>query len=244
VLCVLGGVSVAHAVPVQGPHADLLASPFGCPACHESGGVIYASLTDDVADLGASDEPCVRCHVTGGDGLRVYGGDEAHYRVADGFGHNDPRKASCVDCHSIHGPLREAPTLANHLLKPLTYQPEAIAAVDARTAPHDVVLSMWCTGCHKQWPSVATAGSSPGHPFGPRDPGFAWEECTSCLSCHAAGSPGSFPHYTPGADAGLVSAGSSDAVATGAAERDDDGVCLRCHRSGGGPTLRGVGSDY
>jgi hypothetical protein len=247
---------VAFAASAGDPHASLTSSPFGCAACHLSDGAIYAVIGAPDSSVGpVSDAACVHCHVLpDGAGAKVYGGSEGHYRIADGFGHNDPSKVSCLDCHSIHGPHVESPTLSGKLLRQLEYQNEALAAVDLATAPHDEALSVWCTGCHAQWPdppigviavdmSMSTLSlPSSGHPFGPKDSRRAWIDCTTCLSCHAA--PGGFPHYTPGADAGLVGAASSAEQRVGVAERYSDGVCLACHRSSSADGLKGVGVTY
>jgi len=229
--------SVTSGASAGGPHADLTSSPFGCPVCHGSG-VIFAWIAGSGGGLeSATDEACVRCHVLpGGKGPKVYAGDEAHYRVADGFGHNDPSKVSCLDCHSIHGPHFESPALAGKLLRRLDVQRGALASVDVATASHDRALSVWCTGCHKRWPL-----DNANHPFGPKG-GTSWRECTSCLSCHAAA--GGFPHYTPGADAGLVGAASSSEKRVNVTSRNFDGVCLGCHRNGAGGGDEGVGISY
>lgn len=248
--------SVAFAASADDPHADLTSSPFGCPTCHLSAAAIYAVIgTPDPSVDPTSDATCVRCHVLpDGEGPRVYDGDEAHYRTADGFGHNDPSKVSCLKCHSIHGPHVESPALSGKLLRQLDYQSEALAAVDLATAPHDVALSVWCTGCHAQWPGApvegaaddmplnALSGTSLGHPFGPKDLDRAWNDCTTCLSCHAA--PGGFPHYTAGADAGLVGAASASEQRVGVAQRYSDAVCLGCHRYSDADGLEGVGMSY
>ncbi|HZL06729.1 MAG TPA: hypothetical protein VFE45_15170, partial [Coriobacteriia bacterium] len=161
----------------------------------------------------------------------MYAGDEANYRSPDGFGHNDPATIHCSSCHSIHGPTIASPALSGMLLRELDYQSEALGMVDLATASHDTALSVWCTGCHPEWPTRSSREGWLSHPFGSADPGFAWNDCTSCLSCHAA--LGGFPHYTPGADAGLVGAASASEVRVGVASRDLDGVCLGCHRNSG-----------
>jgi hypothetical protein len=206
----------------------------------------------------ADDSGCVLCHVEpGGSAPGVYGGDEAHYRAADGFGHNGG-EVSCTSCHTIHGPALENPNgLSGMLLKQLDYQAEAVADCDPGSGTHDMALSVWCTGCHKEWPGgrepvAAANGAIPAdayeawvsvHRFGLADGGIAWRDCTSCLSCHAAGRPGEFPHYTPGADAGLLGAG-AQGVDTGTPDRGSDAVCLRCHRHVENGVLAGVGEDY
>lgn len=225
------GPSIACAAPAGDPHAPLTSSPIGCPSCH-----LFLPGP-------ASDYACVRCHILpDGGGRTVYGGEEANYRNEDGFGHNDPATVSCLNCHSIHGPTIGSPALSGMLLRELDYQSEALEVVDLATAPHDTALSVWCTGCHKEWPEPYVPGESAVHPFAPKDPGETWNDCASCLSCHAA--PGGFPHYTAGADAGLVGASSASAERIGVASRWVDGVCLGCHRSVQSGYLRGVGISY
>lgn len=247
--------AVAFGASEIDPHAGLTSSPFGCVACHDSSGIIFVSAGDTGSGIKpASDAACVRCHVLPeGKGPKVYAGDEAHYRVADGFGHNDPTQVSCLNCHSIHGPHFESPALAGKLLRPLKCQPEALAAVHLATAPHDRALSVWCTGCHKEWPKKMPASvrgrisqaawmdATSIHPFAPKG-GTSWRECESCLSCHAAG--GGFPHYTPGADAGLVGAASASDKRTVVADRRTDGVCLGCHRNGAAGAYEGIGVTF
>lgn len=238
------------------PHLEMTSAHLSCQTCHLTSPVIYTSIGAPGSDIGpVSDAACVGCHVLPeGQGPKVYAGDEAHYRVQDGFGHNDPSKVSCLDCHSIHGPRIEAPSLDGKLLKELDYQPEAVASVDLATAPHDAALSVWCTGCHAVWPEPATgrpigdtpmsafAESDSGHPFAAKRPGRSWDDVDSCVSCHAA--PGGFPHYTEGADAGLVGAASAGEPRVAVAERYSDGVCLACHRSSSAGGLVGVGITY
>lgn len=223
--------SVAFSAPTADPHADLLSSPLGCPACHL------------FIEGPASDFVCVSCHVASdADGPTVYAGDEANYRNEDGFGHNDPTTVSCLDCHTIHGPTIASPALTGMLLRELDYQSDALDAVNLLTASHDTALSVWCTGCHPQWPEPYVPGTSVIHPFAPREPGVTWNDCTSCFSCHAAS--GGFPHYTPGADAGLVGASAAGAERLGVVSRWLDGVCLGCHRSVESDGPRGVGVGY
>jgi len=223
--------SVALAASLGGPHSALTSSPIGCPVCH----LFLGGPAPDYA--------CIRCHVRpGGEGRTVYNGDEANYRTEDGFGHNTPETVGCLDCHSAHGPNFSSPALSGMMLKELSYQHRALEAVDLGTATHDVALSVWCTGCHAQWPEIYVRGDSVIHPFAPANPGVAWNDCTSCLSCHAA--LGGFPHYTLGADAGLVGAPRADGKREGASDRSLDGVCLGCHRGGGLDGLQGVGISY
>ncbi len=256
-LALLAFPTVAVAAPSVDPHASLMSSPFGCPACHTSSGVIYASVSDADPALGSvSDEGCIRCHVLpGGSGAKVYAGAVAHYRVADGFGHNDPLKVTCLSCHSIHTPDVTSAALSGALLRKLDYQRKALRAVDLATASPALALSVWCTGCHPQWPDSsakstkaaaasgdAFAAQSVAHPFGPARAGSTWRASTSCFSCHAA--PGGFPHYTPGADAGLVGASSASDTRVAIDDRRSDGVCLGCHRSGTAGSEQGIGVTY
>lgn len=242
-------LSLTREVPSDGaaataalPHADLLGNPAGCAACH-------LPPSEPGATVGPADpRACVNCHI-GSDGAApgVYAGDPRHYDVPDGFGHNDPAQITCISCHAIHGPVVQNAALVGKLLKVLDYQPEAIAECDPETAPHDQALSVWCTGCHPLWPDLTSPSTdSPwvtaSHPFAAADDDTAWRDCLSCFDCHAAS--GGFPHYTPGADAGLVGAASAEAEREGVASRSVDGVCLACHRSEAGPNVRGVGIDY
>jgi len=238
------------------PHWTMTSSQIACQVCHLSNPVIFSSLEASASSIGpVSDAACIACHVeSGGPGPKVYDGDEAHYRLEDPFGHNDPSKAGCLDCHSVHGPHIEAPALTGKLLKDLDYQPAALRETDLSIASHDVALSVWCTGCHELWPGRATGSHAPGaaisvvdqpstgHPFAPKRAGSSWADCDSCLSCHAA--RGGFPHYTAGADAGLVGAASASEPRVGTPERFSDGVCLACHRGSTASGLAGVGITY
>lgn len=245
--------------PVPAPHAALLSSRFGCPACHGSGGDLFGLLEDGRPEVGlASDEACLACHTGGGSAPQVYGGSAASYRTRNGHGHNDPSKVSCIDCHGIHGDAAQAgAALGGKLLKRLDYQREAERTYDIRTASHDEALSVWCTGCHKDsWPrgrrsarGVGKADDYDAHPLKTGDGVIAFGDSTTCRSCHAAGAPGGigagdFPHYTPDAAGMLVGADSATGEVTGVLDADSDAVCLRCHRTGAGPDTIGVGTTY
>jgi hypothetical protein len=237
-----------------GPHAALLSSRLGCLSCHTAPGDLYGSLGGDDGALGpVSDDACLACHTGGGPAPQVYAGSAANYRARRGLGHDDPSKVSCIDCHSIHGPVLENPHgITGKLLKRLDYQPEAVAAHDPNTSAHDEALSVWCTGCHDRWPTDArpdAAFLTGEHPMAPADGVRAFRDATSCRSCHAAGGPsgigpGDFPHFTPGAASMLVGAASADGTVSGVAKADADGVCLRCHRADRGGIVVGVGLTY
>jgi hypothetical protein len=239
-LCSLGIAPVAAA----SPHASLLGSQAGCLVCHASTGVQLQTP----GDLGVLTDPvdaevCVSCHIGGtADAPKVYAGDPNHYSMQDGFGHNGGT-VTCLSCHTIHGTAVGNPALAGHLLKVLDYQPEAVKESNPETAPHDQALSAWCTGCHKRWPVLIERGGAKfysDHNFSAAA-GSSWRDCRSCLDCHAASG---FPHYTPGADAGLVGAASAEETRTGVADRDAAGVCMGCHRSGSGDDAQGIGITY
>ena len=242
------GSAVAGAAAGPSPHAALLDSPFGCYTCHTSGDVLLAAPGDPKAQVAPVDpEICVGCHIGGThDAPKVYSGDPSHYFKSDGFGHNGSA-VSCMDCHSIHGPSVSHPLLAGKLLKTLSYQPQAVATLNSPKSSHDLALSAWCTGCHKMWPDQPrqNAGGAPAssanHPFAVADRTTAWRDCLSCFDCHAATG---FPHYTPKADAGLVSAASAGSPRVGVADRSLDAVCLGCHVGGSGDSAVGVGYSY
>jgi len=166
----------------------------------------------------------VRCHVLEGTGPLVYGGDVDAYRDVRGDAHGGTGGASCVDCHVVHGAsLADDAGGAGVSLRALAYQDTARKA-GTPAADRDVLVSVWCTGCHPRWsapaplrwvdgavPAAVWAARLAQHPMGPGEDGVG-----GCLSCHSA--PG-FPHATPGSAAGLPAA----------AGRDSDAVCLRCH---------------
>lgn len=242
------GSATAGAAAGPSPHAALFDSPFGCFSCHTARDVLLVAPSDANAQVAPVDpEICVGCHIDGAHGApKVYSGDASHYFESDGFGHNGSN-VSCLDCHSIHGPSVGHPLLAGKLLKTLSYQPQAVATLNSPTSSHDTALSAWCTGCHEMWPNepLQKAGGAPSssanHPFAVADHTTAWRDCLSCFDCHAAAG---FPHYTPGADAGLVGAASADAPRVGVAKRNLDGVCLGCHIGGSGASAVGVGRSY
>lgn len=239
-LCTLGGAQVAAA----SPHACLLESQEGCLACHASSAVQFRTPGDPgVLTEPVDPEVCVGCHIGGtADAPQVYAGDRNHYYTQDGFGHNGGT-LTCLSCHTIHGKVVGNPALAGHILRVLDYQPEAVKESNPETAPHDQALSAWCTGCHDNWPVLIDRGGAKyysDHAFSPAA-GTSWRDCRSCLDCHAASG---FPHYTPGADAGLVGAANAEETRTGVADRNSGAVCMGCHRSGSGGNTQGIGFTY
>ena len=239
--CLLGNAGAAAALP----HASLLATQSGCLMCHASNDVLLET-PGDPGVLAAPVDPavCVGCHVGGTvDAPKVYAGDAIHYYGQDGFGHNGA-SVTCLDCHVIHGPALGNPSLAGHILRVLEYQPEAAAACDPETAAHDRALSVWCTACHDRWPvlksPIAGVEFYSVHNFEAAG-GTSWRDCESCFDCHGAAG---FPHYSVGADAGLMGAGSVSEALVPVADRGSDAVCLACHRNGTGDLAEGVGIDY
>lgn len=248
-LVALGVLACPRAAAGVQAHAAFMSDASGCAVCHTAAADDGLFSRSSAAVAGpVTDGPCVACHVLGlGPAAPiVYGGDIACYRTADGFGHNDTSRVTCLDCHAIHAPDGTNAALAGALLKPLDYQPAAVADADLPTASHDRAVSVWCTGCHPTWPvrippaPGARGGGWTSHPL-VSAAGTSWRNCESCLSCHAAAG---FPHYSAGADAGLVGAASAGQTRTGVPDRGWDGVCLACHRSGSGRAARGVGITY
>jgi len=215
------------------PHGSLTSSVAGCPQCHADPAVLWDAAGDPAAGVAwPTDAACVRCHVTGRTGPTVYGGDLAAYRERRADAHGGAGGATCVDCHVVHGAALEGAGVdAEVPLRAMGYQDEALAAAGPSTSPHDLAVSVWCTGCHPRWPEPAPLRFSNGavtaaswaarfteHPMGPGEDGVG-----SCLACHAALG---FPHVTPGHDAGLPVRGG----------RGSDAPCVGCHP--------GVGVEY
>jgi hypothetical protein len=137
------------------------------------------------------------------------------------------------------------------------------------------LISYACTNCHKYYRgsddgaiTVSEWDESAGetitstyftHPMKDPDPNYtgagtyqggpiAARGSTYCSSCHDAGAPGAFPHYTENAVAFLLMApAASEDTSTlqPAFNPYLDGTCLKCHRwtSSGSPT-QGVGIDF
>ncbi|MDZ4168896.1 MAG: hypothetical protein U1E26_04470 [Coriobacteriia bacterium] len=147
---------------------------------------------------------------------------------------------------------------------------DSFAQAPLSTDSSDTALTKWCTACHDaglgtgnqyyngaDWaggtpdmsgvPNLATAhvmtSDTASYDFPDGTTGqVAWLGSEQCASCHASGyRTSAWPHFTPGARF-LVSAASAASVTpTAAVDAQADGVCLRCHVSGGGA---GVGLNW
>ena len=129
---------------------------------------------------------------------------------------------------------------------PPNYDP--LARAPRSTDDSATALTKWCAGCHftrntllypyysngylQQSHIMTTATATYGNPAGSFTGKVAWKNSTYCSSCHSSGyGTSAWPHYTQGARF-LESASGATATTLGTIRTTEDGVCLRCHRSG------------
>ncbi len=224
------------------PHASLFATPSGCLVCHASADGLF-SVSERLDGIDVESTVCTFCHADGMTAALQMNAGDPNYGDTRASSAHSGSSIDCKGCHTIHGPAVSNPLLAEKLLRVLDYQPQAVAACDLNSASHDRALSVWCTGCHRRWPAAPKSGaaSCSNHPFGAAGGRTAWRDCQSCLDCH--GAPG-FPHYTPGAELGLVGASSAASKPVGVRDSRFDVVCLACHRSGPDAHAPGVGESF
>lgn len=201
---------------------------------------------------------------------QVYGGDPANYSGADlPNAHNvyldgaTVVGVTCGKCHQVHGADGQMTANAYLTTKILrgdkTYNEFApnydpVAQAPLSTDDSSTALTKWCAGCHftrgaypyyadgylQQSHIMTTATAAYGNSAGGYSGKVAWKSSTYCFSCHSSGfGTAAWPHYTSG-EGFLESASGATATATGALRANEDGVCLRCHRSG----TEGAGFNY
>ena len=172
---------------------------------------------------------------------------------------------TCGKCHQVHGAAAQMTHNAYLTTKILRvgagpdfneFAPnfDPIAREPRSTDDSATALTKWCAGCHftrgtypyyandylMQSHIMTTATATYGNPSGSYTAKVAWKNSTYCSSCHSSGfGTAAWPHFTQG-EGFLESASGATATASGAADAREDGVCLRCHRSG--PS--GVGMQY
>lgn len=136
---------------------------------------------------------------------------------------------------------------------------DPLAGAPRSTDDSATALTKWCAGCHFNLGGVyyaesygiqrdgsvaqshvmttATANYTNSSTFTGK---VAWKNSTYCSSCHSSEfGTSEWPHYTEG-ERFLESGSDASAVASGAVDSSEDGVCLRCHRSG----ANGIGLNY
>jgi len=232
-----------------------------CHSVHAAATTASSGLDPELLLQDAASEACNYCHVGGAGGYsQVYGGDPANYSGSDlPNAHNvyldgaTVQGVTCGKCHQVHG--ADAQMTANAYLTSKilrgdkTYNPFApnydpVARAPLSTDDSSTALTKWCAGCHfRTYPYYAdgygqqshimtTATASYGNSAGSYTGKVAWKNSTYCSSCHSSNfGTSAWPHYTAG-DRFLESASGATATATGALDDHEDGVCLRCHRSG------------
>lgn len=226
------------------PHVGYTATTNKCGVCHSVHG---ASATGQALLASSRADACTYCHVDSGGALytNVYAGAAANYTADTANNHSSAGGARCVDCHSVHG--------ANTVLggADILLEQDGSIALAERGANYASFIetaavtnqSEWCSGCH---PYYNTAVNGRTHVMTVSDGTHAFSGSTACASCHDsntydAGSAAAattigawFPHLTQGVRF-LETQG-----ATAATDADADGVCLKCHQSGG----NGVGQTF
>lgn len=193
---------------------------------------------------------------------QVYGGDPANYSGTDlPNAHNvyldgaTVVGVTCSKCHQVHGAAGQMTANSYLTTKILrgdkiydefapNYDPVARAPLS--TDDSSTALTKWCAGCHftrgtypyyangylQQSHIMTTATATYGNTAGGYTGKVAWKNSTYCSSCHSSGfGTAAWPHYTAG-EGFLESASGATATVSGALDSRQDGVCLRCHRSG------------
>jgi len=232
---------VCHAVHRASSLGELLLqdpASDACTYCHVGGAGGYSQVYDGVPS-------------------NYSGGDlpNAHNAYIDGAG--VPQGPTCAKCHQVHG--ADAQMTANDYLttkilrgdktyNDFTPNYDIVAQAPLSTDDSSTALTKWCTQCHPgagglgsgtyygdgynaQSHIMTTATASYANPSVSYDGRVAWKNSTYCSSCHSSGfGTSSWPHFTPG-EGFLETAASADSSASGALRRNEDGVCLRCHRN-------------
>lgn len=166
----------------------------------------------------------------------------------------------CTSCHQVHAAqnvMTSNAYLTQKLLKvssnvAASYDPD-LPSIPQAGDTSATALTKWCTTCHavalgaKGSPDYYTQGfngqthvmtntiAAYGNAFSsvPATQ-VAWAASDQCSSCHASGyQTSAWPHFTTGVRF-LTAADSAAAVAGAATDSEQDGICLRCHKSGTG----------
>lgn len=241
---------VCHAVHVAGLGQLLLPTDVvdSCTYCHVGGAGGYTQVYDgNPANYSGTNFPNAHNYVQG-----------------------DPvATVQCTTCHQVHAAdlsMTNNMYLTEKLLKGkkdnssgMDYDP--IANEPLATDDYETALTKWCAGCHFWLASdvggphyadaynmdshvMTTATATYGNPDASYSGQVAWKNSTYCTSCHASeygDTPGgAWPHYTAG-EQFLVSAPTSIDATQATVNGSEDGVCLRCHRDGGG---NGIGLNF
>lgn len=232
-----------------------------CHAVHAAATTTSSGLDAEVLLQDTASEACNYCHVGGAGGYsQVYGSSPDNYSSADlPNAHNVyvdgtvTKGVTCAKCHQVHGAdmqMTANPYLTTKILRgDKTYNMfvpnyDPVARAPLSTDDSSTALTKWCAGCHfKTYPYYAdgyqqqshimtTATATYGNLAATYTGRVAWKDSTYCSSCHSSGfGTAAWPHYTEGW-AFLESASGATATASGALDSREDGVCLRCHRSG------------
>ncbi len=246
-----------YLTPSGSPHGSYTTASKKCGVCHA---VHKATASGDVLMRGTVADACVYCHITSTTGvIAVYNATASNYNGSDlKTAHNSIGGANCTDCHTPHG----AATLIadNAYLEEKILKGAGVDEVPASGDSAAVAVAKWCTNCHNSTSNtngtpyyetgfdigagegshVMKAASADYHAAGGAGTyagQVAWTGSDTCRSCHADGlinqSDGSvktvassYPHFTVGQRF------LTDDTGAGAADSEEDGVCLRCHVSG------------
>ena len=246
-------------LPGQGssPHGGYATTTVKCAVCHSvhNAGAMGDLLLQDTA-AGA----CNYCHVNSAMTVytQVYNGDLDNYQGTDyANAHNSfdnglgtEQGVTCSSCHQVHG--------ASYLMTYNAYLTTKILSVglgpDYNTFPRpnwdptarnalstddsSTALTKWCAGCHFTKASTAPyyngdGSNSHSHIMTTATASTtAFKDSTYCFSCHSSDfGTSEWPHFTQG-ESFLQSAANSTSTPAGALDSREDGVCIRCHRTG------------
>jgi len=245
-------------LPGQGssPHGGYTTTTVKCAVCHA---VHNAEAMGELLLQDTAAGACNYCHVSLASAYtQVYNSDpnnylgtdlpNAHNSFVDGGGVE--QGVTCSNCHQVHG--------ATALMTHNAYLTQKILAVGLgpdytdfpspnwdpiaqnalSTDDSATALTKWCAGCHFTRGGTASyyngdGSNSQSHIMTTATAStIAFEDSTYCSSCHASDfGTSAWPHYTQG-ESFLQSAANSTATPTGAVDSREDGVCIRCHRTG------------
>lgn len=249
----------------QSPHGGYDTNTRRCSVCHA---VHHAKAGGQALLPTSMATGCVYCHIQTFTGyIKVYAGAMGNYTNASSHAHDNAGGVTCNSCHQVHASkaaLTGAPYLDKKIIKVAGFQQ---APINPSSDSSAVAESKFCSACHRYYylgynrtshvmTDLAGGYTNPGPKSIVDGTQVAWTPSNSCRTCHADGdsdrvpvppttivSSSSFPHFTDGdrfLRSAATSAGSTtDETAT--VVPSSDGVCLRCHRDGGGV---GVGQTW